>query len=615
MSAIPQETSDNPSQESPRVSLDDLSSRISNLLRSWEALDREHTKSRRLERENKVNASEERTKGTLLPDEVPIPDRTINTNIAREKPSYIEYLVKPERLLVFNPPTFEPFSEDILPAIAKYEKAFTYSMRYTNWINNWMAGIDGMLLHGMIAMEVVYDPSKPLKCAVEYIQRDELILPEKTRDIQSQDLFLRKYELSQYKAEEWADALHWDKSILEEVMKPDSKNRYEPVVIYKTFEKRKGKVYVGWWAEKTAGRWLKEPALYTIGEFDFSHITNFDPNNIQNTVAQKPLPKVCTEYPVFPMRYILVENELLLQSQGHASLDQHIQTAITQIMTAFVNKAIRSSKFYPSCESEPGQSVTARDIGELKHGRLYSRPISELHIEFPNPVLGAIIQQLDTRNAEQNGQTNFAAMTRKDTEKTKYEIEAAEKVAGQLSSVQIVLFSQTVVSVYTLCKSIGDSQALIGQAKWLPPELLALTQVPFIYSSAGDIEVTEKKAKQNLLMQMWPIFAATPLRDLYLKYIIEWFFPDEAQEWKNNLVTIPQLKQTISIMVQMLQGLPVEQMLKQGEITPDELQQLQSVIVHAQQMVGGPGNPGPTGAPNKPAQPPSPNSVGNGPAQ
>lgn len=600
-----------PSNSSDKLSADvlDISTagpRITKLLSEWQNQEEQHTKVRRLARENKKNVNVERQKGTILDDETIVPDHTINSNIKRETPAYVEYLVKPERLLIFTPPTNRPFDADFNLLASEHEKTFAISCRPLGWMNPWIQAIDSCLLHGTSWLEVVRDTSKPNRTAIEYIPREDLIIPIDTRDLQANEIVMRRYHLMPYEAEQWGRKLKWDSATLSTLLKPSEENRSSPVHIYKVFLKRNEAVYIAWWHEKEKDKWLKAPAPYTLGEMSFPPGFMPSPEAIQNALVSNVItPKFLTSYPIFDLNYQLTENEKILMTQGRASLDLATQQAITELVTSTINRYIRSSKLYISSENQPGAAPDMITVGKLRHGSIHPVKLDFYSPEPPPPNSLSAANALSTINAQQAGDTNFAALTRRDTEKTAHEIAAAQQEAQKMSSVQVVLYSQTIINVYALIYSITSSQSLINQCNVFPPEQYPLLTVPWVFSAAGDVEITARQAKLQSLQQFYPIFSQSPLKDEYLKYLIQEFFPDEASQWISKITSIAQLKDMISKLVAVLSGLPVQQMLQTNEINHSELNQLQSLIGTAQGLIQGtaPGVAQPTANP-EPAGPP-----------
>ena len=583
---------------------------------------------RREARENKINEDELRIKKTLLEDEFAIPQRLVAANIQRAVPSYINYLAKPERVLYFSQPTNADYSTAIIAPIAEHEKAFTLAMRGTGWLIPWIKAIDTMLLHGVGWAEVVFDDSLPEKSYIDHIAREDLIIPRKTRDIQQVEIFARRYHFTPYAAEQLGRALNFDMTEVYKLTRDTQVTRVENVHFYKVFMKIDGIVNIAWWHEKLDQKWLRAPVPFDIGELVLPSDLPTDKNTFEMALAMGALkiaPKPVTEYPIFQLTFQQTEQPHVLDLQGRASLDIHMQQALTQLATSVVNSYIRFSKLYVSVENQPGESPTSEDVGSLAHGSIHPRALNFFQPPPPNNTAISAINAFITMNAQESGDTNFAALTRKDTEKTAREISASQQESEVLSSSRIVLFSQTIVEVYRLRYAILSSQSRAFRANVFPPNQLPMLSVPWVFTAAGDIEITARMEKLQNLMQFYPIFANTPLRDSYLSYLVAEFFPDEAPEWMQTLNTVPKMQAMIQQLSALIQGLPVQEMLQKGELTPQEIQQIQMLLANAAQLSGNagptlgaaPSNSGPNqnhGGPAGPQapQPPHPQSAGPG---
>jgi len=135
------------------------------------------TEERRKLRKVDVNVQEERANKKLDPDETLIPVRTIESNISKEQPPYVNYLINSRRLCVFNCISDPDQDAQLL------ENEFTRGMTYTDWVIPFYKCIDGSQAHGSACVEVVYDEKKPLNVGIEYIPHDELYYPMSVRDL------------------------------------------------------------------------------------------------------------------------------------------------------------------------------------------------------------------------------------------------------------------------------------------------------------------------------------------------------------------------------------------------------------------------------------------------
>jgi hypothetical protein len=162
----------NPGEPNPVKDFAYYQPRLNGIIADWKSQEVDKIVNRRKVRKNLVNVAEARQKGTILGDETIIPDHTIDFNVRQQKALYVNYIETSRRLLLFKPPGNVPYTDK--DEIMELEKNFTDGMRYNRWKSAWFKVFDGACLHGACAVEVIFDPSKPFNCAVEYVSRNDL---------------------------------------------------------------------------------------------------------------------------------------------------------------------------------------------------------------------------------------------------------------------------------------------------------------------------------------------------------------------------------------------------------------------------------------------------------
>lgn len=550
-------------------------------------------KVRREVRQNKKNVEEEREKGTILADETIIADHTIDTNIGREAIPYVQYLEQSRRILIFKPkdPTLDTISHP--EAIQELELNFTRGMRHLRWKKPWYQVIDGCLLHGANPVEVSFDESKPLHCGIEYVKRDDFIIPLKTKNVQAAEFVARKYELFPGDFEVKSNNLGFDTTVTKDLLQGKEEERTALIEFYRVWFKKDGIVFIAWYA-KGKPTWLKKPEPLYMGIFaippELAEACGYDPAVIvQHNPAQVPM----NIYPVFFLKYDETEVEEVLDCQGRASLDIYTQEAITAMLTGLANGAYRASGIYASATPPAGADADGKASQEIRRGFIHNAGMNFFQPEYPNPILIQACQFLSSRNSQQAGQVDFAAMNRNDSEKTATELNQAKEAAQSLQAASISIFSSIIQEVYTLCYEIARSQALIGQVKLTKTPALLCQE--YILSPAGDTEVVERAEKQQRLLDLYPMFGQTPLGPKFQKMIIENAFPAEAEELLSDLTSNENAKtEMIMRMGHILETLPLDEL----HLSADERAGIQHLLAAAQGMVAQPGNPEASGSPS-----------------
>lgn len=555
------------------------------------------TKRREL-RENRKNVLEERQKKVILEDETIIPDRTINTNIRVGRGPYIAYLTQAKRLLIITQIDAPQIS------IEPLELWFTRGMRYPDWKTPWIRAIDGFHTHGGTAIEVMYDPEKPLNVSWECVPREHLIFPCKTRDIQACPHLLRAYELTTLQLEEFSEKHGFDPAATKEVLDKFS-SKEDFIIVYRVLCKKNGIVYNAWYTKEYTQSWLRAPEVHNIGLFDFETSVLQQPDittglplylspiwdEIKPSLAT---PKPLRLYPIYWISYEITENETLLEAQGRVALDLHVQEALTHLLTNTVNATRRASSMYPHVVNDPTNDPGNGELQPLRPGMIYPRELGFIEFPWPNNIILAVMQAMRIEKSQEAGHSDFAAMARKDANKTATEMELAATESQNSVTADMDVYSSPVLKILALCFEIARHQAIMGLCKRPPnPELLLgdYNLVP-----AGDVEVVKRAEDKQNAKEFFNIVQGTPAAEKVLFFLIERFFPDQADEWKLALQG-PDKDGIIVQLINVLSALPTD------GLTPDQQSAIATIIATASSVVASrdnqavPGalNSGPTG--------------------
>lgn len=570
----------------PPITFEQRKTQITRMISDWRE-EVERVEMRRKLRKNRKNVKEMRDKEQLLEDETVIADHTIDSNIASEKAAYMQYLETSRTLLTFTPRPLNSIPRELCTLL---EESFTLGARYDRWKIPWYKIIDGTCLHGCIGFEIVFDETKPLHFAVDYIRREQFIYPKTLTELDKCDMFLRVYEypVAQFEAWQRTDS-GFDNRMLADIVERYKERRNDLVSIYKVYIKEDGVIKSGWYSElPTSGNtWLKEPSPHYIGMMEevvespdvamvMAGIVPSDP-----VVSYRPVP--CVDFPFVLFKYTETEDELVLEIPGRAAQDIYTQEAITSLLTSTVNGAKRASGLYVGNKPDPGSSPNNSTV-TLEHGRVINGELSFFQPAWPNNIALSITQMLSTRNQQQQGRVDFAAMNRQDTAKTATELNAASTQAAMLGSVKVSLLADAIVRGYSMGWAVARSQALAGQIEIMaefPPEIL---KHDYTLTPSGDVEVIKRQEKLMRMKEFFSVLANTPAAVPFLKYLIKQAFPEEAGE----LIAALDVGNKDAVITEL--ALTLEKLKPQ--LPPNEQQQLDQIISAARSVVVGPANAG-----------------------
>src|SRR5215813_4082420 len=410
---------------------------LDRIIRDWDT-EVEDTEVRRKTRDVELDVEGLRQKGELDEDETIIPVRTIDVNIQRELPAFINYLKNSRRLCTFRcltTPNKDP---------QNIEKEFTEGMTYTAWETCHYKEIDGAESHGWAAVEVVFDTSKPLNVALEYIPHDKLFFPRTAENFQDCPRVIRGYDISVLKLREWVRKFDFDNEQVELLIKSrkDNQKENETLRIYKCYFKKEGIVYVTWFAlTDGVNDWLRKPEQYDIGISEKIQV----PVPIQVPIAAAPdgspvmgtqmqmqeqwKPSPVKQYTIFILPYRETEKAKVVDHKGRCFYDEPKQEAQTAILSGFVNGLTRAANVYAAMGVEDGTGSSLKELEDIKlcGSRVLNKPVNFFSPPYPDALVIRSLQYFDTANSEETNQTNFAAMNREDSRKTAKEIGAAQQ--------------------------------------------------------------------------------------------------------------------------------------------------------------------------------------------
>lgn len=454
---------------------------LNDMVTKWEYIEQK-TEANRVTRDVDIDIDVLRENGDVEDDECFIPERIIDSNIQREMPSYINFLKNSRRIAIFNDKLDPTFDTQLL------EDAFTKGMTYKGWTRPFFKTIDGAMTHGWSSVEVVYDPSKPLQCGIEYIAHEDLIFPTDSKDIQNSSCILRRYSPTPLQLKNWVNKFGFSLNQVQKIIEKyaEKTNKDKTVEVFKRFCKSDGVVCVAWFClQAGCDDWLLAPkkAYAGVDELVDKPTTKQVPNiqMIQGQPVNLGMQEVqstekdwdksdLSNYPIFLLPYKETEKPLVFDYLGRVFYDKDKQEAQTAIVTSFVNGINRAYKVYASPAADTvGDGKPAKQLANIKwdNGCIFDKPMQFWNFPYPDPMVLKALEYFDVSNSQDIGQTDFAATNRQDSRKTATEIKAAANQSSLLDSVDLTLFSEFCREVFSFCWLICRSRALQNQIKFL----------------------------------------------------------------------------------------------------------------------------------------------------
>ena len=527
-----------------------------------------------------------RARGEISPDGNYIPRRVIDKQIANEKPQQISFVEQPDRILLFKDLTDpEQPTEDL-------ERAFTDHMRYPGWTIPWHRAFDGCDLHGGVCIEVKVDPSKPLKCSIEYIRREDLIFATEATDIQGNEFILKRHRYMPFEVEAFVKAFGFNAAAAKEVTANTESKRHQKLEIYRGWGKKDGIVYTFWYSDKCQSQFLKDPEPLDLGIKDpaeieaynqavlaYSHMEQQAGADASGQMAlvlsqqAPPAPPASLPeelYPIFFLPYEVIEDDRLLASKGLAFRYRSDQEAVTELWTSVVNAATRASKVYASYASDPLNQTGLKPEDKLVPDTIMAKEVKYWSFPFPDAALVGIIQAFENSIAASSNRVDFAVNNRQDSRKTAEEIRAASSQAAQQMSVGISGQSLTILAVYELCWKIGRSFILLGEVPTFSIDKNRLLH-RYMLASAGDSDVVRRDQRKQVIRETFQYVQGTPIGNQFLIYLVNTFFPEQAKKWVPVLESQDPL-QLIQAAAGILSSVP------RDSLTPTQNAQLEQII-------------------------------------
>lgn len=559
------------------ISYQDRTFKLKQLVEIIDDLSTKQDDSRKL-RKADVDVEGQRDRGTIQPDEVYLPQHTIDTNIRREQSAYIQFITQSPRAVVC-----EDESDDTVD-FSLLEKDLTKKIRFDGWQTQAYSNIDCFQAMGYGIMETVYDESMPGHVRREHVQYGDFSYITDSRSIQDLEMTCRKYYYTKEKLLKLCgDPLNPDpnsdfsrmqvtKLIAGEPKSTDGTKLEERYVslyaIFKFMFKVRGVTFVAWGEPIKCDDWLRIPRPLFIGRVQLKQ-ENPIIAGIKKMAGQLPAsqPSFESQYPYFLYPYLISEDSTISQMLGRVFLDQHAQEGVTSLLSAIITKARRSAGMYFSKDStDPNDDILMQKNVFFQPNALINGKIQAFKVDAPDPGLFTSIQTVLGLNQNETSQVNFAeSNNQRDSRKTAKAIEASQSQQQQLSSVQVVLYSIALQSQYAYEVGIIKSRVLAGLIK-VSPSVLPLYQRDFIVKPSGDTDVIERQQILQMMMQLFPMLSSTAIAPLFLSDLLELALPTLAPKY-------------IPVLQQAMQQAQSQQAQQQQQMMQGAQQMAQSIML------------------------------------
>jgi hypothetical protein len=505
-----------------------------------------------------VDVETERASGKIAADELLIFQHIVDTNIRREQSSYVQYYTQSPRAVILENPD-KPESDNTI-----LENDITNRLRFPEWQISMFATTDGMQQNGYGCMEVVYDINQPGNLRHEAVGFGDFGFYADTRNIQDTEFLGRAYYFSKTKLLEMcvASDKNPDPFLLEYVTKvvetaPKDSAGGSPTTttsvdrslyrIFKFMFRVNGIVHVGWALPEVCDEWLRPPRPLFLGR-------RSDPMPVQQPMVVPPMPVPGlpqppqgpqttevyeTQYPYIIFPYLISENNIIQQLKGRVYLDQDTQQAATSLMSSFCTGHRRAAKLLFGVDGDDPNAALNTSVNSplqtvninFKDGAIIKQKVKQFKIDAPDSSMVNAINLIVSANQNETSQVNFAVQNRQDSRKTATEVNAAQQEASKLSTVQVVLFSNSLRNLYSLMFGIIQSRVRAGLIEISNPEVLAMYNNKYIVKPAGDVDVIERQNIVQTQIQAWPIVAQTPIAGEFFLDMMSGMFPQNAAKY------------------------------------------------------------------------------------
>jgi hypothetical protein len=551
-------------------------------------------------RRNLADVDGMKAKGEVPKGATYVAIRTIDTNVSREVPTYLQYLKGSRRFCIFEPVSAPGHSANQL------EIAVTNVLQYPGWEVDYIRWIDGGLLHGCDYVEVVHDKTKPGHVAVNHVGSDSLLYMRDCESIQQSPIVARAYSISSVDLDAYVKSGKFNNPVAVDKLKQHVESQQSStslgslVQVYECFYKLGGIVYTVWYSCDVTET-LSAPKVFMNGRCVQQVQQIVIPGTMQMTeqVSYTDIPE--SEYHYIPFSPSITEEKKIAQQLGHAQKAEALQNAQSVLTTAGVNGCYAASiiQWSPREDKNYAASGAAKQLDtEIAPGKIWDRPMVPWAAPYPDATLFKALDHLDTGNASANNQIAWAVNNRQDSRKTATEVQSANQASSQINSVQVLFLSIPVRLIGSRAYEIIKSQCLKGALNLgLDPSVF---EVEYVIKSAGDIDYVQKQERIMSMQQDMPLVMNTGAAQAFMSDYLRERYPATAERYIQAMAQ-PNDGNLINALSTLLNQAVTDDT---GNLRPEwqpHAQQLQQLAVQVQGRMGGMAAQG--GNPTPPATP------------
>ena len=531
-----------------------------------------------------------RAKGDLQPGQTFVAVRTIDTNVSREVPTYLQYIKGSRRMAILEP--IDQPGQSATPL----ELAITNLLQYPGWEIDYIRWIDGGLLHGCDYVEVVYDKSKPGRVAVNHVGSDSLLYSRDAESIEQSPIVARAYSISSVDLSTYVSRGEFNNPSAVEKLKAYVETQQSAtvsaqlVLVYKCFYKLEGIVHVVWYS-KDVQEFLSQPVPFMNGKC-LRQTTQVVPPGSMTVVPQVTYVDIPEDtYPYIPFSPSITEEKKISQQLGHAEKSESTQNAQSVLTTAGINGCFAASmtQWSPAEDKYPASGAAKQINTEIRPGKVWDRAMRAWAAPYPDPTLFKALDHLDTGNAAANNQIAWAVNNRQDSRKTATEVQSANQASSQINSVQVLFLSIPMRLIVSRAYDIIKSQVQKGELKLaIQPELF---EIEYVIKSAGDIDYVQRQERIMSMQQDMPLVLNTGAAQAFMSDYLRERYPSTAERYIQAMQQ-PNDVNLISSLAGMLQQAVTDE---SGNLRPEwqpHAQQLQQLSVQVQSRMGAMGQQG-----------------------
>lgn len=497
-----------------------------------------------------------------------IPMRMADSAIAQEVPHLLRPLKETHTLLYFS-----NLADPSDPTMRAEARKFTNHCRHEDWIRPWIRLGDSSGEQGGACAETLFDKTKPAFFRVEYFERANLLIPSDATELEDLPVVGRRMAFYPSQLRLWVKKYGFSKEKVEKIIGRHSnaaqKAKLEKITIDRLYIKsdETGEVFRAYVSPDVEG-FLRtndpEPLSTTYSEWAV------DPAN--KSLMRRPP----STYPLTYFPYRDTSEQQIFKTKGRVFYDTPIQEAAQNLWTGIVNAAIHASQIFGS-----GTDPSSGDLAETEKVRgnvIRKVPVNHWSPPMPPADLLNVVRTLAAEHKRDHGKHDVAAMSKRGYNISAKEITTAQTLSDEFALNQMIPFATGIRQVYSIGFNMYRTQVLDYPQNQDPRTVEFLTK-PLLVLSGGVIELAEEMQKAQQIIQILSTTPPGPLQQKMFEKLIYIIFPDEADQWKQDVDKTQQLVNTLKLVTEILAQVPME------GLGPQQQQALQQIINNASQLL------------------------------